>query len=59
MACHWKFPSHQMNTNAAAVDSSLQLSISAQAVGMASLLSFHYSAKHAPPAPFLKLIWAR
>jgi hypothetical protein len=49
MACHWIGVFHHMIriTNAAAVDISLQLIISAQAVGMTSSFKPR-SAKHAP-----------
>ncbi len=47
------------NTNAAAVDSSLQLSIFAQAVGMARPFKLPLQCKTCSFPPFFKLIWER
>jgi hypothetical protein len=46
-------------TNAAAVDSILQLIIFAQTMGMASPSKLPSQYKEDSLAPFLKLIWAR
>jgi hypothetical protein len=59
MACHWRIPTHQMNykSNAAAVYSSSQLSISAQAVGNAIPIKLPSQCKTCSSTPFLKLSW--
>jgi hypothetical protein len=54
------FAYHSCSTQSSdtAVDSSLQLSIYAQTMGMASPLKLSSQCKTVSPPPFLKLIWA-
>jgi hypothetical protein len=59
MACHWRFPSHNMNYKCSEVDRSLQLCIFAKTGGMTSPFRLQSQCKTCFLAPFLVVIWTR